>query len=34
MSGVRKILIDRLNEYGNDAKKAFSNLDEKSYLAE
>ena len=26
--GVRKILIDRLNEYGNDAKKAFSNLDE------
>ena len=25
--GVRKILIDRLNEYGNDAKKAFSNLD-------
>lgn len=27
-TGVRKILTDRLNEYGNDAKKAFSNLDE------
>lgn len=27
-AGVRKILTDRLNEYGNDAKKAFSNLDE------
>ena len=26
--GIRKILTDRLNEYGNDAKKAFSNLDE------
>ena len=27
-AGIRKILTDRLNEYGNDAKKAFSNLDE------
>ena len=27
-AGVRKILTDRLNEWGNDAKKAFSNLDE------
>ena len=27
-TGVRKILTDRLNEYGNDAKKAFANLDE------
>ena len=27
-AGVRKILTGRLNEYGNDAKKAFSNLDE------
>lgn len=26
-AGIRKILTDRLNEYGNDAKKAFSNLD-------
>lgn len=25
---IRKILQDRLNEYGGDAKKAFSNLDE------
>ena len=28
-SGVRKMLTGRLKEYGNDAKKAFSNLDEK-----
>lgn len=27
-SGIRKILQDRLNEFGGDAKKAFSNLDE------
>lgn len=27
-AGIRKILADRLSEYGNDAKKAFSNLDE------
>lgn len=27
-AGIRKILIDRLKEYDNDAKKAFSNLDE------
>ena len=27
-AGIRKILTDRLNEYGNDAQKAFSNLDE------
>lgn len=27
--GIRKKLTDRLKEYGNDAKKAFSNLDEK-----
>lgn len=26
--GIRKILADRLSQYGNDAKKAFSNLDE------
>ena len=26
--GIRKILADRLSEYGNNAKKAFSNLDE------
>ncbi|MGN0190476.1 MAG: type II CRISPR RNA-guided endonuclease Cas9, partial [Candidatus Cryptobacteroides sp.] len=26
--GIRKILSDRLTEYGKDAKKAFSNLDE------
>lgn len=26
--GIRKILEQRLNEYNNDAKKAFSNLDE------
>lgn len=28
-SGVRKMLTSRLKEYRNDAKKAFSNLDEK-----
>ncbi len=27
-AGIRKILADRLSEYGNDAEKAFSNLDE------
>lgn len=27
-ASIRKILMDRLSEYGNDAKKAFSNLDE------
>lgn len=27
-AGVRKILIERLKSYGNDAKKAFSNLEE------
>jgi CRISPR-associated endonuclease Csn1 len=26
---IRKLLTARLNEYGNDSKKAFSNLDEK-----
>lgn len=26
--GIRKILADRLSQYDNDAKKAFSNLDE------
>lgn len=26
--GIRKILADRLSEYGNNAKKAFSNLDD------
>jgi len=26
--GIRNILVDRLKEYGGDAKKAFVNLDE------